>query len=92
MEEEQSDNKNDVDYNPDEIQKYWIEKHRSNQFVNTVKQAINKIENMNTSRIEPISVISSMITQSRNIVSTRSKTTAVKTESQPAIRYNLRSR
>jgi hypothetical protein len=90
VEEDQPDNKNDPDYNPDEIRAYWIEKHRANKFVNTVKQAIAKIENMNSSRIEPVSVISSMITQSRNVVSTRSKNNAV--ESHPAVRYNLRSR
>lgn len=90
VEEDQPDNKNDPDYDPFEIRQYWIEKHRANKFVNKVKQAIAKINNIEPNYSEPVSLISGIITHSSNQVVTRSNSNS--NSNTQTSRYNLRRR
>lgn len=86
VEEDQPDNKNDPDYNPDEIREYWVRKNRTNKLLH---QTMEKLQTQ-SNYTEPVSLISNIIDSSSSHIVTRSNKI---TQSHPqSTRYSLRRR
>lgn len=89
VEEDQPDNKNDADYNPEEIRRYWIQKNRTNKLLN---QAIAKLQ-YQTNYTEPVALFAGIINSNNNIATRSGMTRSSKTQTQEQpSRYNLRRR